>query len=324
VNLKSAKSNSGAGQAFESRTRAAFSLVEVLIVTTLLALIVLALMDVFSSTQRAFRASVTQVDVLEGSRAAMEMITADLRKMTAGGGSTNTLPLTAMPRDVNFSTVANGFNYASPTYTSANYAPLMQSLTGSPGSSRTNLLQYFFILGRENTKWTGTGYVVNANTNSPIYPLYRYHWEIGITNPPHMLFTNFLAKIRDGQWNDPKMSHLVDGVVHLVVRPYDLNGIWLTNGYTPAMTPPRDVLAFGSVQGEVNINFAGAAVPAAVELQMGVLEDRTIARAQSRGKPGTAPFGSPPEWSYLQGQSGTLHVFRQTVTIPNVDRSVYQ
>ena len=45
-------------------SRRAFSLVEVLVVISLLSLIVLALMQVFSTTQQAFRASVTQQDVL--------------------------------------------------------------------------------------------------------------------------------------------------------------------------------------------------------------------------------------------------------------------
>jgi type II secretory pathway component PulJ len=44
----------------------------VLVVVSLLSLIVLALMAVFNSTQRAFRASITQTDVLEGGRATMD------------------------------------------------------------------------------------------------------------------------------------------------------------------------------------------------------------------------------------------------------------
>ena len=289
------------------RTRSAFSLVELLIVMTLLTLIVLALMDVFSSTQRAFRASVTQVDVLEGSRAAMELITADLRKMSPSGGNTNAfLPPV---RDVNFYIGAN------PSYT-----PLSQNLPGSKGN-RLNLLQYFFILSRENTTWTGTGYVVDTTSVSPLYPLYRYHATISATQPPRTLFTNFLAQINNGTWTN--MSHLVDGVVHLVVRPYDPNGIWLTNGYAANMTLPRDAVYYGTYQGEVNADFSGAAIPASVEVQMGVIEDRALARAESL--PNNLPALPPNDRRtlYLANQSGAVHVFRQHVNIPNVDRSVY-
>jgi hypothetical protein len=299
--------------------RSAFSLVEVLIVITLLALIVLALMDVFSSTQRAFRASVTQVDVLEGSRAAMELITSDLRNMAAAGGNTNILPSAALPRDVNFSTVANGFSYSA-SFSSPSYNPLVQSLPGS-SSNRVNVLQYFFILGHENTKWTGTGYVVDTGSTSPLYPLYRYHAEISVTQPPRTLFTNFLAQINNGTWTN--MSHLVDGVVHLVVRPYDPNGVWVTNGYPPFMTVPPGVVTYGSYYGEGNIDFAGAAIPASVEVQMGVLEDRVLARAESL--PNNLPALPPNDRRslFLFNQSGAVHLFRQHVNIQNVDRSVY-
>ena len=43
-------------------------------------------MAVFNSTQTAFRASVTQTDVLEGGRAAMDMIAGDLREMAPSLG----------------------------------------------------------------------------------------------------------------------------------------------------------------------------------------------------------------------------------------------
>jgi type II secretory pathway component PulJ len=70
--------------------RAAFTLVEVLVVMTLLSFIVIALMGVFNSTQAAFRASLTQTDVLESGRAAMNLITGDLRAMSPSlGGSRN-------------------------------------------------------------------------------------------------------------------------------------------------------------------------------------------------------------------------------------------
>ncbi len=66
--------------------RRGFSLIEVLVVVSLLSLIVLVLMTVFNSTQAAFRAGVTQTDVLEGSRSAMELIVSDLKLMSPSDG----------------------------------------------------------------------------------------------------------------------------------------------------------------------------------------------------------------------------------------------
>ena len=48
-------------------------------------------MAVFNSTQTAFRASVTQTDVLEGGRAAMDLMAADLRQMAPSLGESNSL-----------------------------------------------------------------------------------------------------------------------------------------------------------------------------------------------------------------------------------------
>ncbi len=60
----------------------AFSLVEILTTMALLSLIVLALMTIFNSTQKAFRNSLTQTDILESGRMAMGLITGDLGGMT--------------------------------------------------------------------------------------------------------------------------------------------------------------------------------------------------------------------------------------------------
>ena len=65
----------------------AFTLVEMLVTLALLSLIVLALMAVFNSTQKAFRASLTQTDMLESGRMAMGLIASDLEAMTPSYGS---------------------------------------------------------------------------------------------------------------------------------------------------------------------------------------------------------------------------------------------
>jgi type II secretory pathway pseudopilin PulG len=272
--------------------------VEVLVVISLLSLIVLALMQVFSVTQQAFRASVTQQDVLEGSRATMDMLTADLRQLVPSDNASNGA--------VNFSVVANAYDYA----------PLVQNL---PGSSvpRQNLLNYFFVLGRNNTTWSGTGYIVNTATNNPLYPLYRFYAQTNIENSPVTLFNAFSDTVKFGQWTN--MSHVMDGVVHLVVRAYDTNGVWINNYYRPC-TNVQNTLFFSTPQsyGEAQFYMYSNAVPAAVELQLGVLEDRALARAES------LPFQSAPQWNYLTNQSGAVHLFRQRVTIQNVDPSAYQ
>jgi type II secretory pathway component PulJ len=279
----------------EIENHRAFSLIEILVVVSLLSLIVLALMAVFSSTQRAFRASVTQTEVMEGSRETMELMASDLRATTPSGGVSN--------GPVNFSALAN-----------ANYLPLTNSLPGS-ASIRFNVLNYFFVLGRNNTTWTGTGYVVDPTSANPLYPLYRFYAETNIQNSPATLYGQFYNEMQTPQWwTNSNFSHLIDGVAHLTVHAYDPNGNWIN---APAYTNAVNTEYFSDAYGEPQFFMFSNTVPAAVELELGVLEDRTLARAES------LPFQSPAQLGYLGGQSGTVHLFRQRVTIPNVDPTAY-
>jgi type II secretory pathway component PulJ len=302
----------------------AFSMVELLVAMTLLSLIVLVLMTVFNSTQTAFQASVTQTDILEGSRATMDLITTDLRSLTPcdgvsnyaaqiSGGATN-----FSYGAVNFFVTNNAYN-GYPFF----YEPLVQPLPGST-APRTNLLQYFFMLGRVNTKWTAAGYAVDSSSASPLYPLYRYYAETNVANNPVGLYWNFLYAINHAQWTNANLSHVMDGVAHLVVRAYDASGNLLTNGYNYSQPKrPQNVWFSPPYWGEVGSAFYSNAVPAAVELQLGVLEDRVLQRAESLGA-GTPPMQVPAQRTYLQNQAGHVQVFRQRVTIPNVDLSAYQ
>ena len=281
---------------------------EVLLVVTLLSLIVLALMSVFNMTQAAFRASVTQTDVLEGSRAAVDLIARDLRGLTPSG-NTNA---------VNFYTANNDNFFIS-------YQPLYQSLPGS-SNLRTNLLQGFFVLGRNNDKWTGAGYVVNSGDTNSFYPLYCYHRsDLSVQSDPRQLFAQFTTVIATGQWTNQYMSHLMDGVVHLVVRAYDTNGYWMTNGYAFGQRlTVTNAWFFPSEWGEVGCDMVGSTVPASVELQLGVLEDSTVQRAESlpNNLPALPPNDRRTQFLYLQ--SGKVHLFRQRVPIPNLDPTAYQ
>ena len=304
-------------------TRRAFSMVELLVVMTLLSLIVLALMAVFNSTQAAFRASVTQTDVLEGSRVAVDLITTDLRTITPSDGNYvstgNFYSGTVLSSNaVNFLSLDNSYAYSSWSGGTLLYQPLPQSMPGST-LLRTNVLNYFFILGRENTKWTGVGYVVNATNTSPLYPLYRFYEEANIATPPYLLYSNFVTAVNQSRWTN--MSHVLDGVVHLTVRAFDPNGYWMTNTYqfhSTQWVTNKNVWFMFPISGEVGCYFYSNMVPAAVELQLGVLEDRALQRAES------LPFQSPAQINYLSQQSGKVHLFRQRVNIPNVDPTAYQ
>jgi Tfp pilus assembly protein PilV len=293
------------------RGNAAFTLVEVLVVVVLMSFIILALMAVFNSTQSAFRASITQTDVLEGGRSVMGLMKNDFESLTPSYGPSNVT--------VNFYVSNNIYQYQSGA------APLVQALTGSSSFQRTNVLENFFILTRQNTTWTGTGYIVDttasASTNY-FNPLYRFTATANVSaqNMPWGLYTNFFANtVLPVSPANTNLSHLMNGVMHLTVRAYDPNGNWMTNAveyYGGQYITNQNVWFTGPAWGEVGFYMFSNALPASVEIQLGVLEDRTLQRAQS--------LGGLTQSNYLAQHAGQVHLFRQRFPIRNVDPSAYQ
>jgi hypothetical protein len=280
----------------------------VLVVVVLLALIVLALMAVFNSTQSAFSASVTQADVLESGRATMDLVASDLRAMSPSGGQSNSPAIGA----VNFCVTNN-----------VNEQPLVQPMIGG-SSTRTNVLENFFILSRGNSggvaTWYGVGYAVAPNPAAgPLYSLYRFasSHPVAAVDPAFIYtneFRNFLTNITAG-------SHLLDGVVSLNVRIYDAGGYQMTNNYQNdgyLWVTNRNVLYFPQAWGQAGFAMFSNTLPASVEVEIGLLEDRALQRAESLGGSFTA------QSNYLAQQAGKVHVFRQRVSIPNVDSAAYQ
>ena len=299
-----------------------FTLIEITVVVALLSLIVLALMSVFSTTQTAFRASVTQSDVLEGGRAAMDLMTEDLREMAPSYGCSNSLviPSGNFPPGIYICNSNNPVNFC--VTTNYNYPPLIQPLVGG-GQSRTNILESFFILSQGNQdgvpSWYGVGYTVITNMpDGTLYPLYRYSTNLPMAIPGSaaIIFNNYETNFLLAPTN---WSHLIDGVVDLRIRAYDTNGVWLTNGYAFGQSNTlQNVLFLPPAAGEVGFYMFSNSLPASVEIEMATLEDRALQRAESLSANYLA------QSNYLTQQAGRLHVFRQRVSIPNVDPSAYQ
>src|SRR5258706_11489752 len=120
----------------------AFTLVEIMIVMTLLTVIILGLMAMFNQVQRAFRAGMTQADVLEAGGMAMNKIVRELQEVTPGYRAAVNFQGTLPP------------NAPGPQ-------PLPAMNPANP-SWRTNVLQEMFFLTRENQRWIGIGYVIDT------------------------------------------------------------------------------------------------------------------------------------------------------------------
>ncbi len=303
----------------------AFTLVEMLVTMVLLSLIVLALMAVFNSTQNAFRTSLTQTDMLESGRNVMGLIASDLETMTPSDSPLNITNFFNSSDPYNNNNNVNFFaevvTFSSPP------SPLYQSLVGvsNPNILRTNVLETFFSLCHQNINgtpsWVGTGYVVGTNSpDGALYPLYRFYMVTNATANPASLYNAYAHDVSLASFtNSPPWSHLMDGVVDLTVRAYDPNGFWMTsttNFYTGQLTTNQNTVFMPPVYGEVGFFMYSNTVPASVAVEMGVLEDTTLQRAE--GLDGAAQL------NYLSNHVGQVHLFRQRVWIRNVDPTAYQ
>ena len=281
---------------------------EILVVVVLMSLIVLALMAVFNSTQAAFRASLTQTDMLEGGRSVMGLVKNDLESMTPS--------------------YSNATNF----YAQVANTVFLQPLTGS-SASRTNVIEDVFFITRQNQTWKGVGYFVRTNLalasgiGTPGI-LYRFETNnaVGQSQNPSNLFSAFNGVRNWSGLPAPSknntnalpvgVSQILDGVMSFKVRAFDPSGSWITTNHV--------YLAVTNIVAQTNVNypevmlytFYSNAVPAAVEVELGVLEDRALQRVQS--------LSGPAQTNYLAQQAGKVHLFRQRIPIRNVDPAAYQ
>jgi hypothetical protein len=311
----------------------------------LLSLIVLALMTVFNSTQNAFRASLTQTDILESGRLAMDLMTDDLRKTTPCNGyySTNNIQFFATANEPFFTNGPVNFYVTAGPNTKTNQ-PFIQYLPGT-SAQRSNVLEAFYMLSRRNVNgnpsWVGTGYVVDP-LSYPTNSLYRFFVTTNMMKGlPMTLFTNFYQAVNFNKGagltrafnpftNTFIWTHVVDGVVHLTVRPFDPNGLEMTNSieyrydgstntfynlntyfFTP-LFPPIPTAAL-KVYG---CYMFSNTVPATVEVNLGVMEDAVLQRVEG--------MSGPAQLNYLSNHVAQVHLFRQRVVVRSVDPTAYQ
>ena len=173
----------------------AFSLIEILVAVSLLAVIMLGLLAMFYQTQRAMRMGSTQVDVLETGRAAMQILTDDLKQIVAS--------------DADF------------TNLQATTASMLVQPRYFGNDPQSNYLQEIFFLRRENDNWIGTGYFVDPITpNGGAGALHRFTEALPISrsNALALLYKDFTSTIPT---NTPQVA---DRVIHLQLKAYDSSG----------------------------------------------------------------------------------------------------
>jgi hypothetical protein len=259
----------------------------------LLSVIILGLVAMFGQTQRAFRLGMTQVDVLEGGRAVTDMIGRELTQMTPSR-ETNT---------VNFYALLPLYN------------PLKQTLPGDPAPLRTNLIEEMYFLTKENQTWTGIGYYIHQAADG-VGTLYRYSSNSFFRQNPSELFKGYGSTLNDAISRNTfsNLNRIMDGVVHFKVRAYDTRGVLVTNDL-PAGADVR--YSTTVAPGEIGYyQMSNSVVPAFVELELGVLEERALKRAR-------VITDADARSNFLSGEAGLVHLFRARVPVRNVDSAVY-
>jgi hypothetical protein len=259
------------------------TLLEILVSSALLVVIVLGLTAMFGQTQRAFRGSLRQVDVLEGGRAAMEMIARDIEQITAWEHGTNL------------------------------YAGLRRSNPEAIGlnTGETLVLQNLFFLA-QTTNWNGFGYMVldpedRANRNVLFGTLHRY-----TTNAVRLKDNRMLDGFNSDAgilWTNRQLSRVLDGVVHLRAYFYDHQG----NSWNPAIMTNTNVLVrVDYIPGTYEYTFRGPELPGFLELELGIVEPPVLEKL--RAMPPAA------QTNFLARQAGAIHFFRQQIPIRNAIR----
>ncbi len=188
------------------RGERALTLLEMMVAMSLLLIIVLGLYAMFDQTQRAFRGGLTQTDVLEAQRAAMDIMTRDLEQSR---------PLPAATGCTNFYTELNPF-----------LVPLQLPLFG--GATFFTEADSFFFLNRYQSNWTGVAYLIAAtSTNASDQILFQngvgtlYRFSV-TTNGPTMNATNLVDAFLNASFSD--YQRVADGAVHLKMRAYQSDG----------------------------------------------------------------------------------------------------
>ena len=266
------------------RRQSAFSLLEILVAVGLLLVIVVGLLAMFSQAQRALRAGLTQVDVLEAGRATMQLVRGELFELYP----------TRIDSAVNFKAEPAG-------------APALVSSTQYfPGGSRDNVLHDLTFITKQNDQWTAIAYRV-ANSGLGVGTLYRnietttFDSSDPTDDPIPVIREWTIEKTRIGE-KDPGFPggagfhRVADGIVHFRCLAYDANGVLYNTTNT---------LAGGFI-------FKSNALPAYVDLELGILEPKAL--EQFRAKADNLATAT----AYLSKHPDKVHLFKQRIPIRTV------
>lgn len=293
----------------------AFTVVELLVSISVLALIVLVLYGLFDQVQKALRGNVAQVDVMEGGRAGIRLLTTEMEQIKAGGVADSTNLFISL---------------GPPPY----YYP---QATLDPGTNRLNVLDQVYFQSHFNKSWSGTGYrvlLLNSNgiatdvAEGGVGTLCRYSVQVNDADFPYLPLrtgaagipaTNLFWQVMNSPLSKPPTLNLtnyqpvVDGVVHFRARAFDQNGLLITNNVlvTNNLTVTTNILVRRTTTAndfEYAYTCTEKAVPSYLDVELGILDPHILERYKA------FPVATVAS-NYLARQVGAVHLFQMRIPI---------
>ena len=277
----------------ERHRRAGLTLLEILVSVALLVVIVLGLTAMFNQTQRAFRSGLVNVDVMEGGRAAVDLISREMEQMEA-------------------SRLVFGTNFFSELQQGgATFAPIVLTVPGANTPPFTNFLDRVFFVNRSD-EWYGRGFRVldtnNFNDSSGVLVGALYRFDVTTNNSGTLeRFMQIFDAPPQSQIDNTNLHRIIDGVVHFRMKVLDVNGREYGIAGASNTVP---YIVYNNVYGIPGLAFVNDRVPAYVELELGIIEPQVYLQV----KPLLAANRSLA-LSYLNTHANKIHYFRQQIPI---------
>jgi hypothetical protein len=329
----------------ERRGAAGFTVTELMVAVSLMTLIVLALYAMFNQTQRAMRANESQVDSAERGRGVLELVSRELESARVGlrADATNVWLRTPIMTNLAQNDFMIG-NPASALPIRTNMFDDVYYLTKSEKAWRG----VGYVVLQPGTNAGGKDVVGRPVTG--LGTLYRY--ETPTTNrdyafPSTNLFRGFVTNLPvvtaavAALPPATNFSQIAQGIVHFRVLPYDTKGQLMSfvttnidSTYRMVRTPVGGGVKFyplSNVQGLTNANvvlsqgdvanalnttatFRSNAVPAYLELELGVLEPDALRNYQQMIKDEQPAQAR----AYLERRIAKVQIFRKRIPLRTV------
>lgn len=273
----------------------ALTVLEMLVSTTLLALIVVGLTAMFVETQRAFKAGMKQATMTDAGQTIINMVASGLGEIS----------------DAQNTNIVNLYWGWAGLNTSVNYQDLPANVY------RTNQLQEIYMLVHTNNQWLGVGYAV-SNYGCGVGTLYQYlDWAYDplTTSNGIILFSNFIYCVTNETFGSNYFHPVASGVVHLKIRAFDQYGneSRQEQGYDYAAGNPNFSYPALTYTNALDIPVPPAGLPNSIQLEVGVLEPDAFEQLRA------LPPG-PAQTNFLGKAGGKIQIYRQNIPIAGAVR----